>query len=288
MISIFHMSNYRYRALSVFICEIKGSILKCQFICEMLFHNKIHTWYQYFTYEISIYGNWIMWNFQFIYEITNFIYELKISYINLRFHMWFDFIYGNFICEIAISHIKFQFHIWNFNFIYENFHFIYENFHFIYEIGISYMKSYVKFSWGFTHELFTFPLELIHIQIKFLPKWYKRATRRHEESRKPFTPTVLCGFQQYQIPGDLWAVVQCPVPVHCLASKFPTPGNSVPSKLPGVSRGGWSLMELIHALELSKYYIIIYTSTTLSNIKKHNMYITVIFQTVSFWYYSVS
>ena len=40
---IFHMSNYRYQALSVFICEIKGSILKCQFICEMLFHNKIHT-----------------------------------------------------------------------------------------------------------------------------------------------------------------------------------------------------------------------------------------------------
>ena len=126
MISIFHMSNYRYRALSVFICEIKGSILKWRFICEKLFHNKIHTWYQYFTYEISIYGKWIMWNFQFIYEITNFIYELKISYMNLRFHMWFDFIYGNFICEIAISHIKFKFHKWNFNFIYENFHFIYE------------------------------------------------------------------------------------------------------------------------------------------------------------------
>ena len=147
MISIFHMSNYRYRALSVFICEIKGSILKCQFICEVLFHNKIHTWYQFHISKMNhVKFSIHIWNYKFHIWIEDFIYELKISYMNWRFmkylwfeNLWFDFIYGNFICEIAISHIKFQFHIWNFNFIYENFHFIYK-------IGISYMKSYVKFS----------------------------------------------------------------------------------------------------------------------------------------------
>ena len=138
--------------------------MKCYFTIKFIHDTNISHM------KFSIYGKWIMWNFKFIYEITNFIYELKISYMNLRFHMWFDFIYGNFICEISISHIKFPFHIWKFPFHIWKFPFRIWNLMWNFRKGGQghSRQSGLQIRWDY-HENKDFPLvQLVHL-VQFLP-----------------------------------------------------------------------------------------------------------------------